>query len=154
MIEYVANFYEAEKRPTICKKFVASNNEESHTAINVGNESELSEILPETIYEHMTNVLKYLDAKIDTMTLVQLDELNHSEPWPVKGWSEVEWCQNEIVLWWNYIYYKDFNERFESALIEIEHSHDHTHDPETGEEIPNSTAEEETANPPAEETQP
>jgi hypothetical protein len=135
MIEYVSNFYEAEKRPTICKKFAAANGEESHTIINVGNESELSQISAETVYEHMANVLRYLDAKLDTMALVQLDELAHSEPWPVKGWSEVEWCQNEIVLWWNYIYYKDYDERFEAALtFEMEHTHDHTHDSEEEEE--------------------
>lgn len=157
MIEYIPNFYEAEKRPVICKKFVAESGEESHTIINVGNEDELPSIPAQVIYGHMDNVLKYLDAKMDTMTLVQLDELNHGEPWPVKGWSEVEWCQNEIVLWWNYIYYKDFDERVRAALqadydavvAEFIHEHgtetqDHTHDPETGEAVPNEPTPEET----------
>ena len=149
MIEYVSNFYEGEKRPVICKKFTADSGEESHTVINVGNETELPSIPAEVIYSHMDNVLRYLDAKMDTMTLVQLDELNHGEPWPVKGWSEVEWTQNEIVLWWNYIYYKDFDERvrvalqaeYDAAVADFVHEHgsetqDHTHDPETGEAVP------------------
>lgn len=155
MIEYVPNFYEGEKRPVICKKFVADSGEESHTVINVGNESELPSIPAEVIYSHMDNVLRYLDAKMDNMTLVQLDELNHGEPWPVKGWSEVEWCQNEIVLWWNYIYYKDFDARvqayfaatYEAATTEYLDDHevqDHTHDPETGEAVPNEPTPEET----------
>jgi hypothetical protein len=164
MIEYIANYYGAEKRPYICKKFVASNEEESHTPINVGNEADRDLVSAETIYEHMNNVLHYLDEKMDMMTLVQLDELNHNEPWPIKGWSEVEWCQTEIVLWWEYIYYKDFNARVEAKLQEdyeaqiqelmasgewvegLDHTHDgtedHTHDPETGEEIPTTTTEE------------
>jgi hypothetical protein len=153
MIEYVSNFYEKEKRPVICKKFVAENGEESHTVINVGNETELSSISAEIIYSHMDNVLRYLDAKIDDMTLVQLNELGHQEPWPIKGWSEVEWCQNEIVMWWNYIYYKDFDARVQAYLtaeydaavahfLEDHEVQDHTHDPETGEEIPNPPAEE------------
>ncbi len=153
MIEYIANFYEAEKRPIICKKFVADSGEESHTKINVGNEEELPLIPAEVIYEHMNNVLKYLDKKMDTMVLVQLDELKHSEPWPVKGWSEVEWCQNEIILWWNYIYYKDYEERvnlyltheYESSVAHYMEDHetqDHTHDPETWETIPNEPSSE------------
>jgi hypothetical protein len=156
MIEYIANFYEAEKRPVICKKFTSTNGEDSHTAINVGNEVERQDIAAEVIYEHMGNVLKYLDAKLDTMSIVQLDELNNPEPWPIKGWSEVEWCQNEVVLWWNFIYYKDYKERLEAKFQEeyqasvdaliaagavegLAHTHgsssDHTHD-ETGAEVP------------------
>jgi hypothetical protein len=151
MIEYIANFYEGEKRPSICKKFTSSTNEESHTVINVGNESEISEISAETVYQHMDNVLRYLDIKMDSMSLVQLNEFNSGEAWPIKGWSEVEWCQNEIILWWNYIYYKDYDERVQAYIdaqyeaeqqrleeegwVPAEHA-GHTHDPETGEEIP------------------
>lgn len=150
MIEYVANYYGSEKRPYICKKFVSSSQEESHTAINVGNQEELENLSAELIYEHMQNVIKYLDEKMDFMTLIQLDELSHSEPWPIKGWSEVEWCQNEVALWWNYVYYKDYDQRAEAqyaaeydaqmaalAAEGWEEETGHTHDPETGEEIPN-----------------
>ena len=162
MIEYVANFYGAEKRPYICKKFTTSNGEEAHTPINIGNTEELENLSAEVIYSHMENVIKYLDEKMDTMTLIQLDDIFHEEPWPIRGWSEVEWCQNEIVLWWQYIYYKDYDERAEAIIAarleaesaarlaeeeaSAEHTHDgtedHTHDPETGEEIPNSPVEE------------
>lgn len=151
MIEYVANYYGAEKRPYICKKFVSSSGEESHTGINVGNEDETGQLSPEIIYEHMDNVLRYLDEKMDTMSIVQLDELRSPEPWPIKGWSEVEWCQNEIVLWWRYVYYKDYDERFnaelqrefdeeqarQQALMESSGTvvEDHYHDPITGEHV-------------------
>ncbi len=151
MIEYIANFYEGEKRPSVCKKFTSSTNEESHTVINVGNEDEISQISAEIIYQHMDNVLRYLDVKMDSMSLVQLNEFNSGEPWPIKGWSEVEWCQNEIILWWNYIYYKNYEERVQ-AYIDAQYEAEqqrleeegwisaenagHTHDPETGEEIP------------------
>jgi hypothetical protein len=156
MIEYIANFYEGEKRPSICKKFTSSTNEESHTVINVGNEDEVSQIPAEIIYQHMDDVLRYLDIKMDSMSLVQLNEFNSREPWPIKGWSEVEWCQNEIILWWNYIYYKDYDERVQAYIdaqyeaeqqklreegwIPTEHA-GHTHDPETGEEVPTPSEE-------------
>lgn len=153
MIEYVSSFYGGEKRPIICKKFTSSSGEESHTAINIGNEEDRDALSPEIIYEHINNVLKYLDDKIDTMTIIPLDNLNHNEPWPIIGWSEVEWCQNEMVLWWNYVYYKDYDDRLDEHIAEEtakaeaeeaaylaaheEESFDHTHDPDTGEEIPN-----------------
>jgi len=151
MIEYVANYYGGEKRPYICKKFVSSSGEESHTAINIGNTDEIENIAPETIYEHMDNALRYLDEKMDTMSIVQLDELRSREPWPIKGWSEVEWCQNEVIAWWNFVYYKDYEERF-NAELEREFNEEqarvqalidsgelvadnHYHDPITGEHV-------------------
>jgi hypothetical protein len=155
MIEYIANFYGAEKRPYICKKFTASNGEDSHTLINLGNEEDVKELTAELIYEHMQNVLKYVDEKLDLMTIIAMDDFQHQEPWPVKGWAEVVWAQNEIEVWWQYIYNKDYEERYMAAInakleaelaaeAETHETQDHTHDPETGEAIPNETTPEET----------
>jgi hypothetical protein len=116
MIEYIPNFYGAEKRPTICKVFTAESGEQAHTAINVGNEAELENLTPEIIYAHMNNCLQYVEAKIDTMSLIQLDESANGEPWPVRGWDEAAWAQNEISLWWQYVYYKDYDERLTAQL--------------------------------------
>lgn len=119
MIEYIPNFYGAEKRPVICKKFTAESGEEVHTHLNVGNEVELEELNPEIIYAHMNNCLQYVEAKIDTMSIIQLDESANGEPWPVRGWDEMQWSQNEINLWWQYVYYKDYDERM-AAVLEAE----------------------------------
>lgn len=116
MIEYIPNFYGAEKRPIICKVFIAESGEEAHTAINVGNEAELENLTPEIIYTHMNNCLQYVEAKIDTMSIIKLDESANGEPWPVRGWDEMQWAQNEINLWWQYVYYKDYDERIFAVL--------------------------------------
>jgi hypothetical protein len=116
MIEYIPNFYGAEKRPSICKVFTADSGEDAHTAINVGNEAELDNLTPEIIYAHMNNCLQYVEAKIDSMQLIQLDESSNGEEWPVRGWSEVAWAQNEISLWWQHVYYKDYEERLTATL--------------------------------------
>jgi hypothetical protein len=116
MIEYIPNFYGAEKRPSICKVFTADSGQDVHTAINVGNEAELENLTPEIIYAHMNNCLQYIEARIDTMSLIGLDESANGEPWPVRGWDEAVWAQNEITLWWQYVYYKDYDERLVAAL--------------------------------------
>ena len=139
MISYQAN-YEPVNRPYICKVFTASSGEEFHTALNYENNTERLEMSAELIYEHLTNCVKYIEDKSKELKIIQLNEPVGSEPWPAVGWNELLWGNNEINLWWRYIYYK---EEQESVTISIsDHAHDetsdHTHDPETGEEIPNA----------------
>lgn len=163
MISYHPN-YEPVNKPYICKLFKASNGEEVHTAINISNEAEKAELTVETVYEHLENVLKYMQDRSKSLSVIQYDEEVNGEPWPVRGWPDMEWAINEVWLWWNYIYYKERHahshiyttsdgteivldglsqEEAEQAILAAEaHTHsgseDHTHDPETGEEIPNA----------------
>lgn len=138
MIEYVANFYGADKKPYVCKKFVSSSGEEAHTALTYANEDERKEMSDELIYEHLDNLVKYIQQRSLDLSVIQLDEPNVDHPWPVKNWPDIEWAMNEIILWWNYVYYKSPQE---APILYLEHAHDHTHDdhthdPETGEAIP------------------
>lgn len=163
MISYHPN-YEPVNKPYICKLFKASNGEEVHTAINISNEAEKAELTVETIYEHLENVLKYMQDRSETLSVIKYDEEVNGEPWPVRGWPDMEWAINEVWLWWNYIYYKERNQHSHihttsdgqqivldgmteeeiQALIAADASHthdgseDHTHDPETGEPVPNA----------------
>ena len=146
MIEYIAE-YNSEDRPYICKKFTASSSEEVHTAININNTQERDALSAELIYTHMDNVIKYITKTSETIQMIQLDENTGLEPWPLKGWAEIEWAKEECILWWQYIYFKDNPTRASEVVIQadeesIEHTHegdeDHTHDPETGEEVPNA----------------
>jgi hypothetical protein len=146
MIEYIAE-YNDEDRPYICKKFVASSSEEVHTSININNTQERDSLSAELIYTHMDNVIKYITKTSETIQMIQLNENTGLEPWPLKGWSEIEWAKEECVLWWQYIYFKDNPTRASEIVVSaeeesIEHTHegdeDHTHDPETGDEIPNA----------------
>lgn len=146
MIEYIAE-YNNEDRPYICKKFTASSSEEVHTAININNTQERDFLSAELIYMHMDNVIKYITKVSETVQMIQLDENPGFEPWPLKRWSEIEWAKEECILWWQYIYFKDNPTRATEIVVPVDeesivHTHegdeDHTHDPETGEEIPNA----------------
>ena len=140
MMSYEAN-YEPVNRPYICKVLTASSGEEFHTALNYENSTERLEMSAELIYEHLNNCLKYIEDKSKELKVIQLDEQIGSEPWPALGWNELLWANNEINLWWSYIYYKN-EEIGVNITMSEEHSHDgtedHTHDEVTGEEIPNA----------------
>jgi hypothetical protein len=140
MINYQAS-YEVGIRPAIKKIFTASSGEEFSMAINFENTEDKEAISAELIYEHLNNCIKYIQNKSTDLRIIELTEPVGSEAWPAIGWFELLWANNEINLWWNYIYFK--NEQ-PNATMEISegHSHgedsDHTHDPETGEEVPNA----------------
>jgi hypothetical protein len=118
MIGYTANFYGAEKRPYICKVSTADSGETFHTALNFGNEEERKDVSAELIYEHMDNILRYIDDKIEAMRIIPLEEFEVKHPWAIIGWEEAEWGRNEITLWWEYIFYENYEER---ALARLAH---------------------------------
>jgi heme/copper-type cytochrome/quinol oxidase subunit 2 len=146
MIEYVADYNE-EDRPYICKKFTASSSEEVHTSININNTQERDALSAELIYTHMDNVIKYITKTSKTVQMIQLDENTGFQPWPLKGWAEIEWAKEECIFWWQYIYFKDNPAGATEIVIPVDeesvvHTHtadeDHTHDPETGAEVPDA----------------
>ena len=128
MIEYIAE-YNDEDRPYICKKFTASSSEEVHTSININNTQERDTLSAELIYTHMDNVIKYITKTSETVQMIQLDENPGFEPWPLKGWAEIEWAKEECILWWQYIYFKDNPARATEIVVPAEEvSVEHTHD--------------------------
>lgn len=140
MITYAAN-YEPVNKPYICKIFTASSGEESHTALSFENEVERINISSELIYEHLDNCIKYMQDRSKEIKIIKLDEAVGAQPWPAIGWNDVLWANNEINFWWGYVYYKEERSSLD-IIISDEHIHsgeeDHTHDPETGDEIPNA----------------
>jgi transcription-repair coupling factor (superfamily II helicase) len=147
MITYNAN-YEPVNKPYICKVFTASDDEQVHTALSIGNEAEKAEMSVELIYEHISNVITYIQDRSKTLSVIQYEENLNSEPWPLKGWEDINWANNEISLWWSYIYYKDKSYTANNIVFteetSSEHTHedteDHGHDPETGDPIPNESS--------------
>ena len=139
MINYQAS-YVAGERPAIKKVFTATSGEEFAMAINFENTEDKEAVSAELIYTHMNNCIQYIQDKSETLRLIALDEPVGSEAWPAIGWFELLWANNEINLWWNYIYFKE--EQANATMTIDPHIHegseDHTHDPETGEEIPNA----------------
>jgi hypothetical protein len=139
MMSYKAN-YEPTSRPYICKVLTATSGEEFHTALNYENNTERLEMSAELIYEHLENCITYMEDKSKEIKIIQLDEQVGKEPWPAVGWNELLWANNEINLWWSYIYYKNEEEGVTVSIDDHVHDEtsDHTHDPETGDEIPNA----------------
>ena len=139
MINYQAS-YTAGVIPAIKKVFTATSGEEFSMAINFENTEDKEAVTAELIYTHMNNCIQYIQDKSETLRLIALDEPVGSEAWPAIGWFELLWANNEINLWWNYIYFKE--EQANATMTIDPHIHegseDHTHDPETGEEIPNA----------------
>jgi hypothetical protein len=140
MINYQAS-YVVGTRPAIKKVFTASSGEEFSMAINFENTEDKEAVSSELIYEHLNNCVQYIQDKSQDLRVIALDEPVGSEAWPAVGWFELLWANNDLNLWWNYIYFK--NEQ-PNVIMEVtnNHSHDesgdHTHDPETGEEVPNA----------------
>jgi hypothetical protein len=148
MIEYISEYNVGEK-PYICKKFTASSGEEAHTAISIGNTKEVEELSLDTIYAHLDTLVQYIsDTSSSSLSVLRIDENINHHPWPIKNWENVEWAKEEIIAWWRYIYFKDVKEKedlINQQILEMKntpHTHDggedHSHDPETGEAIPNA----------------
>lgn len=139
MINYQAN-YVVGARPAIKKVFTATSGEEFAMAINFENTEDKEAVSAELIYTHMNNCIQYIQDRSETLKIIALDEPVGSEAWPAIGWFELLWANNEINLWWNYIYFKE--EQANATMVIDPHTHegseDHTHDPETGKEIPNA----------------
>ena len=140
MISYQVSYVEG-SRPSIKKIFTASSGEEFTTPINFENTEDKEAVSAELIYEHLDNCIKYIQDKSTDLKVIPLNEPVGAEPWPAIGWFELLWANNEICLWWNYIYFKE--EQPNAINVDLgDHPHDgtedHTHDPETGEEIPNA----------------
>jgi hypothetical protein len=137
MISYMPN-YEVGNKPYICKVFTASSGEEFHTAINFSNETERKELSEETILGHLDNILTYINDRSDSLDYIKLDEPVNNEPWPLKGWTDLQWANEEISVWWHFLYYKE--EAPESSPINVEIStEEHAHDDSAaGEEAPNA----------------
>jgi hypothetical protein len=144
MIEFKAN-YEVGNRPYICKAFTSSDGEEVHTALHFANKEERKDFSSELIYEHLANVIQYIQDTAKTLSMIALDEPVGSNPWAIKGWEKLEWANAEAQLWWGDIYYRPespVNNQSISYSIDTDHTHtgdeDHSHDPETGEPTPNA----------------
>ena len=106
MILYTADYTEG-KRPYICKKFVASNGEEIHTALSFANEKERLEMSHEVIFDHVRNLAKFIHDRSKSMAIVEMDEDLNGEGWCIKGWTELAWAAVDADLWWSYAYYRE-----------------------------------------------
>jgi len=117
MIDYMCQKTEG-CRPRILKRFTASSGEQFTAEVLVLQEDEREHLTTEQVYEHIDNLVLYIQEVSQRVEPVRADEQIGDNPWPLRGWEEVEWAKDQALRWWEYIYFRD----------EHEHEHEHEHD--------------------------
>lgn len=106
MIEYEL-IYEVGSRPEVHKKFTASSGETFSMPFGFESTVERDSLSSEEIYAHLENLLAYIKEKSQNLSVVQLDEQLDGDGWHLNGgWAEMVWANEEILKWWEYVYYR------------------------------------------------
>jgi hypothetical protein len=128
MITYSA-LYEVGKRPLIRKTVEAIDGSMIDTGINFYNEEEREFLTDEIIQQHLLNLHTYFKDLSSLSTLMPTG--TPLTTYIIPEWDSLNEIFQEMNAWWNLITFRP----------EIDEPHDdslHSHDPETGEEIPNA----------------
>lgn len=128
MISYGA-YYEVGTRPSIRKVIEAVDSTYIYTNLNYSNEDERENASDEIISQHIENLHLYLKEVTNRSTLLDLKAPLMSDI--IVEWPEIQSIYNEISQWWVFV-------SFRPEEDELHDDSDHSHDPETGEEIPNA----------------
>lgn len=145
MITYEARYIEGTE-PQICKVVAANGGTEVVTHIVLQNEDEVKNVETITdplIKQHIDNLILHAAWLGDNME-VYPDHEAPNRPWPIKNLKELLATCEKMVAWWQFAFFRD-EDGFvhDSAPLtatgheDAHHGADHTHDPVTGEEIPN-----------------
>lgn len=147
MITYEARYTEGTE-PQICKIVTTGGGEEVVTNIVLQNEEEVKNVETMTdalIKQHIDNLILHAAWLGDNME-VYPDHEAPNRPWPIKNLKELLATCEKMVAWWNFAFFRDedgfVNEASPIIVSSEEHesmheNEDHTHDPVTGEAIPN-----------------
>jgi len=131
MITYEADYVVGTK-PALCKKIEVSDGSKISTTINPSNKDELENVTDEIIFQHISNQILHVQNLSSDM-YVYPEEERYFHNIAIHNFVEAEQCMQEMVQWLEYALYRN--------LEEVAHTHtgneDHTHDPVTGEEVPN-----------------
>ncbi len=127
MISYGA-YYEVGTRPSIRKVIEASDGTFVYTNLNYSNEDERENASDEIIAEHLNNLHLYLKEVSNRSTLLAFNSPLMSEI--IVEWNEIQSIYAEICEWWVFVSFRPEEDAHDDS--------EHSHDPETGEEIPNA----------------
>jgi hypothetical protein len=105
MMDYVCRYTKG-SLPTLDKRFVAESGEEFSTSIAFEAENERKNVPPEVIYEHLDNLVRYIQDESESISITQADD-NDIQPWPIIGWERIEQAKHIIIQWWQYVYFLD-----------------------------------------------
>lgn len=132
MITYKAE-YVVGQEPALCKEIEMADGTKVCTHLTLSNKSELENFTNEQIFEHVSNYLLYVKELSNDLYLYPEEE-HYNHFIPVNNFKTIELSMRSIVEWLELALYRD--------MTPIEgHTHaegdGHTHDPATGEEVPN-----------------
>jgi hypothetical protein len=127
MINYEAH-YTVGTKPSIRKSIEASDGTFVYTNLNFSNEDERENASDEIINQHLTNLHSHLKDVANRSTLIPVGSPLVTEI--IVEWHDLQNLYNEIIQWWMHVSFRPEDELHDDS--------DHTHDPETGEEIPNA----------------
>lgn len=108
MTSYVFE-YDGLQRPKVIKRVELSDNAAVDTVLNFYNEEEKLLLTTEQVYSHLDNLVQYIKDRSVLLSPVALTDPLPSDGWHFGGggWAEVEWAKEEILKWWEFVYYKD-----------------------------------------------
>jgi hypothetical protein len=111
MIEYIFE-YDGTERPKFIKKVVGSDGTAVSTILNFHNEEERESLSAEQLYSHVDNLIQYIKDRAQTIESVKLDEPPPEDGWHYGGggWAEISWANEEVLKWWEYVYYREEEE--------------------------------------------
>lgn len=127
MINYEAH-YTVGTKPSIRKSIEASDGTFVYTNLNFSNEDERENASDEIVNQHLTNLHSHLKDVANRSTLIPVGSPLVTEI--IVEWHDLQNLYNEIIQWWMHVSFRPEDEPHDDS--------DHTHDPETGEEIPNA----------------
>lgn len=113
-ISYVAES-ESGLKPKIKKRLTASSGEVLEVQISEFDTEEMKSIGTEVIFSHLRNLVDHIKTLSENISITEKDDID-LEPWPVKGWKEIESINSEIIRWWEFAYYRDEPDEEEEPL--------------------------------------
>jgi len=95
-------------RPRWVKTITDSDGVEQRVILNFSNTAELESLTDEEVYVHLENLVSYIKDASRGLSPIALNEDSPLDGWHLKGgWGEIEWAKDEVLRWWESVYYKD-----------------------------------------------
>jgi len=98
-------------RPRWVKTITDSDGVEQRIILNLGNTEERASLTAQEVYVHLNNLVFYIKDVSQGVSPIALGEDGPSDGWHFNGgWAEIEWAKDEVLRWWESVYYKDEEE--------------------------------------------
>jgi hypothetical protein len=95
-------------RPRWVKVITDSDGAEQRVVLNFKNEEERESLTDENVYFHLDNLIQYIKDVSQGISAIGLEDMPAADGWHFNGgWGEIEWAKQEVLVWWESVYYKN-----------------------------------------------